>query len=336
MKKAFQLSLMLAVMLLMGVSCDKDHNNHNNEEPVVNVTTYAPHDITAANAICGVEVSVMGDVQIREIGVCWSVSPNPEVRDYHLSTTNCKEPFICTIGGLQARTMYCIRAYAIDNSDRSYYGEEKSFTTETSGGGGGIINGHAYIDLGLPSGTLWATCNLGSATPEGFGDYYAWGETSPKPTYDWNTYQHCNGYSNQLTKYCNTASYGYNGFTDQLSELLPVDDAATVHWGEGWRMPTKTEWDELTQCTTNSWTTKCGVNGWFYTGPNGNTLFIPAAGCRDDVYSDNEGHYWASSLNLYWPECAYDLFFYSSYYEVSHFYRYRGCAIRPVCSAPQR
>ena len=107
---------------------------------------------------------------------------------------------------------------------------------------------HDYVDLGLPSGTLWATCNVGADSPEDYGDYFAWGETQPKDTYDWSTYQYCNGSYNTLTKYSveffdswyeQYTNYGYNGFIDNLTTLLPEDDAATANWGADWRMPTK-------------------------------------------------------------------------------------------------
>ena len=77
-----------------------------------------------------------------------------------------------------------------------------------------MIDGHEYVDLGLPSGTLWATCNVGADTPEGYGDYFAWGETEPKEVYSWETYKWCNGDEYSMTKYCTNSQYGYNGFTD--------------------------------------------------------------------------------------------------------------------------
>ena len=167
----------------------------------------------------------------------------------------------------------------------------------------GTINGHDYVDLGLPSGTLWATMNVGADSPEDYGDYFAWGETvgydDGYTTFDWTNYRHCKGSENTLTKYCNDSNYGYNGFTDTLTELEPEDDAAYVYWGRKWRMPTDAQWAELrTECTW-SWTTKNGVNGSLGTGPNGNSIFIPAAGNR---YSDSLinagscGHYWSRSL----------------------------------------
>ena len=157
---------------------------------------------------------------------------------------------------------------------------------------------HTYVDLGLPSGLLWATCNVGADNPEDYGDYFAWGETQPKSIYNWSTYQYCNGNYNTLTKYCNNSSYGYNGFTDNLTTLLPEDDAATANWGSDWRMPTKEEWQELYNNTTCTWTTQNGVNGCLFTASNGDTLFLPAAGYRDISsldYAGSDGLYWSSS-----------------------------------------
>lgn len=96
----------------------------------------------------------------------------------------------------------------------------------------GTANGHEWVDLGLPSGTLWATCNVGANKPEDYGDYFAWGETTTKSTYNWDTYIYANGPINKLTKYCNNANYADNGFTDNLTTLQGRDDPATS-WGSG-------------------------------------------------------------------------------------------------------
>jgi hypothetical protein len=200
---------------------------------------------------------------------------------------------------------------------------------------------HEYVDLGLPSGLLWATCNLGAETPEDYGDYFAWGETQPKTIYDWSTYQYCNGSENTLTKYCFDASYGYNGFTDNLTTLEPLDDAATANWGNGWRMPTRAEWQELYWNTTVIWTTQNGVNGYLFTADNGNSLFLPAAGYRSgsSLYdAGSDGDYWssslASSLDTDSPSDAWYYYFDSDiYYMISHWdYRYSGRSVRPVRS----
>jgi hypothetical protein len=197
-------------------------------------------------------------------------------------------------------------------------------------------NSPAYVDLGLPSGTLWATCNVGADTPEGYGDYFAWGETQPKDTYNWSTYQYCMGSSNTLTKYCNNSSYGYNGFTDDLTTLLPEDDAATINWGNGWRMPTQAEFQELIDNTTAIWTTQNDVNGYLFTASNGNSLFLPATGFRLNsnlYFPGGEGDYWSSSLSAY-PSSAWYFYFDSDGYNMGHGHdRYCGRSVRPVRSS---
>lgn len=200
----------------------------------------------------------------------------------------------------------------------------------------GVINGHAYVDLGLPSGTLWATCNVGADIPEKYGDYFAWGETQSKDNYGWDSYQLGIDY-NKLTKYCNNPEYGYNGFSDALTTLLPEDDAATANWGNGWRTPTKEEWKELIDHTTQTWTRQNGVDGRLFTAPNGNILFLPVAGYRSSssfMFDGEWGFYWASTLYSDDPNIAWSFSFYSDNYGMSSAnLRYYGRSIRPVCSA---
>lgn len=190
-----------------------------------------------------------------------------------------------------------------------------------------------YVDLGLPSHTLWATCNVGANSPEGYGDYFAWGETEPKETYSWSTYQYCNGSYNTLTKYCYQSNYGYNGFTDTLNELLLEDDAATANWGSPWHMPTLEQMQELIDNCTREWTTQGGVNGTLMTGPNGNTIFLPAAGIRWDEslnYAGGKGLYLSSSLHTSYSYNVYYLFFDSDGWHLHGSDRYNGFTVRPV------
>ena len=188
---------------------------------------------------------------------------------------------------------------------------------------GGNPDTHAYVDLDLPSGTLWATCNIGANNPEDYGDYFAWGETVPygqedtsnahnynttssytKTTFNWSTYKYCSGTSyNSLTKYCNNSDYCYNGFTDTLKELDLEDDAAYVNWGSEWRMPSDEQFDELinSSYTTTTWTTQNGVYGRKITSnSNGNSLFLPAAGYRSGsslINAGTYGDYWSRTLD---------------------------------------
>ena len=190
------------------------------------------------------------------------------------------------------------------------------------------------VDLGLPSGIRWASCNVGATTPEGYGNYYAWGETETKADYSWATYKYANGASDKLTKYCNDASKGDNGFTDNKTALEPEDDAAYVNWGSVWRMPTDAEWTELREQCTWTWTTQNGVNGYQVASKtNSNSIFLPAAGYRNDRYFgfyDSYGCYRSSSLYGNDPSIAWYLNFNSG--GVSRYFsnRYFGFSVRPV------
>ncbi|MBR5982675.1 MAG: hypothetical protein IK025_02995 [Bacteroidales bacterium] len=197
------------------------------------------------------------------------------------------------------------------------------------------LNAHEYVDLGLPSGTKWATCNIGAISPEDYGDYFAWGETTSKDIYSWATYILCNGTNSTLTKYCNNSSYGNNGLTDALTTFEASDDAATANWGSAWRMPTKEEFEELDTNCTVTWTTQNGVKGRLFTSDiNGNSIFLPAAG-RYDGSSLNaagtDGYYWSSSLDTDGPRFALYLYFYQSgCYPNNSNYRYYGRSVRAV------
>lgn len=198
------------------------------------------------------------------------------------------------------------------------------------------IKGHEWVDLGLPSGTLWATCNVGANTPEEFGDYFAWGETKPKEIYSWATYIHCNGSENTITKYCTDSKNGYNGITDNIKDLLPEDDAATVNWGSGWQIPSDVQRDELIHYTTHTWITQNGVMGMIFTSTiNGKRVFFPAAGVRNNSSLDDEstyGHYWTRTLGHGVDPKARRMYFNSTQLDTGGNYRYRfyGESIRPV------
>lgn len=169
-----------------------------------------------------------------------------------------------------------------------------------SGAGDTASSAVEWVDLGLPSGLLWASCNLGASKPEEYGDYYAWGETKPRiQDRSWDAYRHANGDKNRLTKYCNDAAHGNNGFTDRLLTLQSVDDAATQQLGNGARMPTWAEWQELWDNTDAIWTMQNGVNGYKFIGRNGKSIFLPAAGYPIGPWSKwagTKGYYWSASL----------------------------------------
>ena len=187
------------------------------------------------------------------------------------------------------------------------------------------------IDLGLS--VKWASCNVGATAPEEYGGYYAWGETEEKSDYSWDTYKYCNSTSTLIlmTKYCTSVAYGT---VDNKTTLEPTDDVATVKWGGNWRMPTGAEQDELRNSCTWEWTTLNGVNGYRVTGPNGNSIFLPAAGYRRDAevyYRGSDGYFWSSSLNSSRSSDADYLYFTTGYYNWLDSRRYVGLTVRPVC-----
>ena len=195
-----------------------------------------------------------------------------------------------------------------------------------------------WVDLGLPSGLLWAKCNLGATKPEEYGDYYAWGETDTKEVYTWETYKYCTavdeeGWVKTLSKYNTNSRYGT---PDNLTTLQPSDDVATAKLGVGARMPTETEWRELIANTTSEWTSENGIYGRKLTASNGKSLFFPAAGFRDgsellDV--GENGVYWSSSLDADDPGFAWYFDFDSDDQDVYHYYLLYGFSVRAVCAS---
>ena len=324
--------------MVLPVGCKKTEQNK------VEVKTSQVTDITSTTATASGMLVSSGNSTVYECGVCWCEARNsdgsydysdPTVTSYHMSAgAGVLGSFTCKITGLLPKTDYRLRAYALDN-DGVTYGYTvwfKTLTDNGNGGGNGTNNGHDYVDLGLPSGTLWATCNVGATTPEGYGNFFAWGEVEPKTVYSWNTYTYCYGGDYyQLTKYCNDSYYGYNGFTDDLTVLLWSDDAAHEKWGwgSGWRMPTRTECQELWNNTTNIWTTRNGVNGRLFTATNGNSIFLPAC----NRMRAGSGCYWSCSLDADDPSCAYSLGFDSDKVTLIGVERNQGQSVRPVFSA---
>ena len=183
-----------------------------------------------------------------------------------------------------------------------------------------------WVDLDLPSGLLWATRNVGADSAEDYGDYFAWGETSPKSEYNWSTYRYCN-YNSTTGSVMFTMYTGNNG----LNTLLPGDDAATANYGG--RTPTAEEWHELITNTTSRWTIQNGVKGRRFTAANGNSIFLPAAGYRwDDGVFDTvtDGYYWSSTLFSETPFNACVLAFTSGEQDEASTYRANGHSVRAV------
>ena len=202
---------------------------------------------------------------------------------------------------------------------------------------------HEYVDLGLPSGTLWATCNVGANSPEEYGDYFAWGETEPKGDYSWSSYKWMTEgqasweWINKYTFADNqkTASW-YDGDTfigDGKKVLLPADDAATANWGSDWQTPSQEQCEELIANTTTTWTTQNGVAGMKITGKNGNSIFLPAGGSMNGTNLMNDGvngQYWSRSLYTTYADYGYNMLASSSGLGMAGLSRYYGYCVRPV------
>lgn len=178
----------------------------------------------------------------------------------------------------------------------------------------GTHNGHDYVDLGL--GVKWATCNVGANAPTEYGDYFAWGETETKKEFSYETYT----------------------FQQSPDELTRRYDAATANWGEGWRMPTQKEADELWSGCLSVRKKINGVAGLLITGPNGNSIFLPANGQKDDddiEGAKTAGYYWTTEIGYWFDYEAYCIWFanYSdgvTAFSCSEYFRELGMGIRPV------
>lgn len=184
------------------------------------------------------------------------------------------------------------------------------------------LNGHKFVDLGLPSGTLWAECNVGASNPKEEGDLFAWGEVKPKEDDTWETYKYCNGTDHTITKYNHSETYGEA--PDNLYTLTEEDDAAHVLWGEGWRIPSAQQYQELIEF--------CNIfpelKGFRILGTNGNEIFLPG-----------RTWYWTNSQlfmgNSSYPNMAY-AWWQNSDYKVSGCTRCKNNKIRPVCKGEEK
>lgn len=269
-------------------------------ENVVKVTGYVSDD---------------GGSDVTERGICWNTEGDPEIIDNRTVEGSGLGAYTSEIRDLDPNTNYYVRAYATNEAGTAY-GEVRAVKTEFE-----KLNGYEYVDLGLSSGLKWATCNVGASAPEECGDYFAWGETEAKTNYS---------KENSLT-YA-VSDLLEQGFIEKNGLLAPSYDAATANWGEGWRMPTRTEYLELIKECTWEWVTLDDVNGYIVTGVNGNHIFLPASGYRygSFLYEIGEfGYYWNSSKNSDY-NTSYRIIFDRESQDVFHFFRCIGLTVRPV------
>lgn len=247
-----------------------------------------------------------------EVGICYSdENRTPNYDDFKKKLGSAMQDYSFIFMKVASGTTYYYRTY-VKLLDEVYYSAVNSITTmgEKPQNKVIVINGHQFVDLGLPSGLLWARTNIGASFPSNDGDYFAWGETKPKSYYDWGTY----------------SKYNISVNTTLDSE----HDAATVNWGAPCRMPDYSEFIELFYECDWSWQ----GNGYIVKGPNGSTIFFPASGYRVNGELNSHGssgHYWSC-----WPEFGYSdfakklVFDSGNVYTERYDYRYYGFPVRPV------
>ena len=232
-----------------------------------------------------------------EVGICFSdTTSNPTINDRIQSLGSSFGSYDFRIVGLDGGTDYFYRAYAKVN-DVVYYGDVCRETTLGKKTEFKYVNGHKFIDLGLPSGLLWSVVNIGAETATDDGEYFAWGETMAKSDYSWDSYKYGTS-DNDQTKY---------NKTDGKSVLDSDDDAATSLWGEGCRIPTAAEFEELCDTANCTWTwidkvsLTSSVGGYKITSKtNFNSIFLPASGfyIEDSLNKHgSDGYYWTNTLN---------------------------------------
>ena len=271
-----------------------------------------------------------------EVGICFSdVNENPTIADGKIKKGNTLSKYTFEICGLDTGATYYYRAYVKVN-DAVYYGGV--YSVKIYGEDNYIYkNGHRFVDLGLPSGLLWATYNVGAAAAADDGNYYAWGETEPQSSdrYTWSSYKYGTSMYD-LTKY---------NASDEKTTLEPSDDAAYVNWGASCRMPTRDEIYELfdTDYCTWEWTTMTTSDGSSIYGykvtsvKNGKSIFFPASGyCADEGLARHGsfGYYWSSSVGIDGSNTsmARHLYLYELDYIGNRDYRYNGFPVRPVAN----
>lgn len=340
MRRILFLSAIAVASLLSFSGCDKENpenENGNNETKGSKVETLSAEKgslcvVTLTGRISGLE----GVALDFECGIEYSTDASfaeDKTTRQKADKKYSEDPYTVTVTNVTSGQKYYYRAYYISQL-MIYYGAVKDFTFTWEVAQNGSENGYQYIELGLS--VRWATYNVGATKPEEYGDYYAWGEIETKTDYSWSTYKWSyNGSADTQTKYNINSSYGT---VDNKTTLDPEDDVAHVKWGGNWRMPTMAEQDELRDNCTWTWTTLNGVNGYLVTsnktGYTDRSIFLPAAGYRDDTYIYSVGYdgiYWSSSLYTGYPRYAWYIGFDSDSVSWYYYYRFRGLSVRPVC-----
>ena len=308
MKKYFILLMSVATLLF---SCGKDV-----ERPVV--VTKQVVDITATSAKVNAKVENDGGAEVTKRGVeyaCASFSGTDQDCDVKIVDAGSGlGEFQCELTNLNPNETYYVRAFATNEAGTSY-GEEISFVTLEEEK---IINGYEYVDLGLPSGLKWASCNVGATTPYEVGEYFSWGELKPKDRYGMDN---CATYGVPMGDFSGDAEY----------------DVAAFAWGSTWRMPTEAEFMELRDNCKLEWTMiDNNTRGCFLTGPNGNQIYLPSGGFMTESsvdFAEDEAAYWTSTPDTFTSDQGYSTFVYfysNNFCNRGWMSRYVGMPIRPV------
>ena len=330
-----------SVVYCIAATADKDKVKYRDVKYSISVETRRPVNVEAHSAVVAGRISCVSE-NFRKLGT-WGMVYSTDRHNLSLehnegivyANSNSNKEFRVTLSGLKAGTKYYYKAFYKFNSKkhgdlRFSYGNpnaesyvdnwDRSFTTKEASLCPDNHHPHA-IDLGLPSGTKWACCNIGASTPEGYGEYYAWGETSEKNWYDKFTYVYYNSSTSE--------------FLNLGSDIAATSyDVAHVRWGGSWIMPSYYIQEELVNYCTQEWTTVNGVNGFLVTGPSGGQIFLPAAGVRwdgDIYYAGSDGHYWLSTQHPDYYDGAYCLIFFSGCWNCYNGGRYSGRSVRAVC-----
>ena len=309
--------MMVTSLAACGGDDDSDGKNNGGGSNTEYVFTGAANDVTSSSATITCNFTSAANISTLQLGVIYSDNQQAvenKQASKAQSTNITGNTYQLTISNLSPKTVYYYRAYMISGGV-TYYGNISNFTTLDTKY---EYNGHTAVDLGLPSGTKWATTNLMASSPEEYGNYYGWGEKYAKSYFTKQTYDY---------------QENWNLGMDISGSVY---DAAIRNWSEPWRMPTKENIEELVKYCTFKWTTVNGINGAQMTGPNGNSIFLPAAGFC--VYANTNhlgegGEYWSSNINgAPGATQVYSLDFDSNGIEVSsQAIRYQGRPIRPVC-----
>ena len=310
-----------------------DYRTFSTKKPYHVATTGNASDVTYCSATLTSFLSISSADERDNIYVVFFYSTNKEhlqngsaFRSWGTSLDYIKDKkeYTITVNDLSSNTTYYYVSVTSFNG-QYMFSEVKTFTTKQDPFMG-KLNGHDWIDLGLPSGLKWATCNVGASSPEEYGDEYAWGETNEKSEYNLDNYKWGNGqdkgWDNPYTKYWIDSD---EGIVDNKSILEPSDDVARVKWGSSWRIPTDEDFRELVYKCSWERTTQNGIVGVRITGPNKHSIFLPYES-NDWLYAC----YWSASLQKFSSFKAYNLFLTKDKYVIDDDLRYYGNAVRPV------